>query len=135
MNLNNNNQPSNSFVDLSVLGGLVTVYSNKTRDPSGQSSGPVTVSIFGIPVYVGNTISKPPKPVRPEQPSQRSLDTAMDTSQTLRSTNDETNLELLRRLKSMVNQQSEIIRELKAKRDSLDRNNLVSTVSSAQIQE
>lgn len=53
MNLNNENQPGKSVVDLSVLGGLVTVFTNKTAQPNGRPSGPVTVSVFGIPVYVG----------------------------------------------------------------------------------
>lgn len=53
MNLNNENQPGRSVVDLSVLGGLVTVFSNKTSPANGRPSGPVSVSVFGIPVYVG----------------------------------------------------------------------------------
>lgn len=53
------------IVDLSVLGGFVTVNTNRTRLPNGQLTGPVIVSIFGIPVYVGQHTSKPPRPEVP----------------------------------------------------------------------
>lgn len=41
-------------LDLSVLSGLVTVNKDRQRDPmTGQVSGPLTVTVFGIPVYTG----------------------------------------------------------------------------------
>lgn len=42
-----------SKLDLSVMHGLVTVNQDKTKDSSGQVSGPMTVTVFGIPVYTG----------------------------------------------------------------------------------
>lgn len=57
-----------SRVDLSVLGGLVTVNTNKTRLPNGQATGPVIVTVFGIPVYVGQGTSGKPMSLQP--PSQ-----------------------------------------------------------------
>lgn len=59
-----------SRVDLSVLGGLVTVNTNKTRLPNGQTTGPVIVTVFGIPVYVGQgtsgRLTPGPKAIKPQ---------------------------------------------------------------------
>lgn len=51
-----------SRLDLSVLSGLVTVNKDKQRNPlTGEIGGPLTVTVFGIPVYSGRTI----QPTRP----------------------------------------------------------------------
>lgn len=42
-----------SKLDLSVMQGLVSVSRDKSRDKNGTVSGPLTVSVFGIPVYSG----------------------------------------------------------------------------------
>lgn len=43
-----------SKLDLSVLSGLVTVNKDRQRNPiSGEVTGPLTVTVFGIPVYTG----------------------------------------------------------------------------------
>lgn len=46
-----------SQLDLSVLSGLVTVNRDKARGPNGQLTGPLTVTVFGIPVYTGRAIA------------------------------------------------------------------------------
>uniref|UniRef100_A0A6G1SEB4 Hemicentin-2 n=1 Tax=Aceria tosichella TaxID=561515 RepID=A0A6G1SEB4_9ACAR len=46
-----------SKLDLSVLQGLVTVNKDKTRDANGDMTGPVKVTVFGIPVYSGKGTS------------------------------------------------------------------------------
>lgn len=53
------NDKNNSKLDLSVLSGMVTVNREKGRQPNGAVTGPLTVSIFGIPIYSGQ--AAPPK--------------------------------------------------------------------------
>lgn len=57
--MTNSQGKNTSKLDLSVLSGLVTVNHDKTRRPDGQQVGPVTVTVFGIPVYSGIGSSKP----------------------------------------------------------------------------
>lgn len=45
-----NQGTSNTGLDLGVLGGLVRVFVDRSRHANGTRSGPVSVSIFGIPV-------------------------------------------------------------------------------------
>lgn len=51
--MTNERDENQSKLDLSVLSGLVTVNRDKARKPNGQQVGPVTVTVFGIPVYSG----------------------------------------------------------------------------------
>lgn len=53
-------------VDLSVLKGLVTVNGDKVKQADGSSSGPLSVSVFGIPVYSGNYRSSPKSQLKSE---------------------------------------------------------------------
>lgn len=55
----NDKESGKSRLDLSVLQGLVTVNKDKARDQNGVMSGPVKVTVFGIPVYTskGNRVS------------------------------------------------------------------------------
>lgn len=135
MNLDTNRRPDNSFVDLSVLGGLVTVLTNRTKQPNGQESGPVTVSVFGIPVYVGqhSGVQRPPKPAKvvPTEtptPSPSTTEEASSKSASVRSSRREVEsiaatgekknetADVMRRLMRIVKQQSQIIRELRAEK-------------------
>ena len=51
--MTNQNDPDSGRqkLDLSVMQGLVTVSKDKTRDQDGRLTGPVKVTVFGIPVY------------------------------------------------------------------------------------
>lgn len=51
--MTNEHGDNQSKLDLSVLSGLVTVSRDKARKPNGQQVGPVTVTVFGIPIYSG----------------------------------------------------------------------------------
>lgn len=53
--MTNNNSGKSGKLDLSVLSGLVTVITDKERQDDGTSTGPVTVTVFGIPVYSGKS--------------------------------------------------------------------------------
>lgn len=68
VDLGTDKRTDKSRVDLTVLGGLVTVATNKTQLPDGSSSGPVIVTVFGIPVYVGSGTSRPKPPRVPRPP-------------------------------------------------------------------
>lgn len=66
------NGKDQSKLDLSVMHGLVSVNHDKVRDLNGTVSGPLTVSIFGIPVYSGRarkatTVAETKAKVRKEE--------------------------------------------------------------------
>ncbi|KAG9508679.1 hypothetical protein GZH46_02819 [Fragariocoptes setiger] len=63
MNLDKSNVTGVSKLDLTVLGGLVHVFRNRTKDQEGRFTGPITVSIFGLPVYDNG--QRPALPVSP----------------------------------------------------------------------
>lgn len=56
MNNEKDDESGRSRLDLNVMGGLVTVNRDRERKPDGASSGPLTVTVFGIPVYTGNVL-------------------------------------------------------------------------------
>jgi len=58
--MTNHDDGEKSKLDLSVLSGLVTVNREKARQADGQISGPLTVSVFGIPIYSGSALKMPP---------------------------------------------------------------------------
>lgn len=54
MTNDNDAKAGTSKLDLSVLQGLVTVSQDKTKLSDGRVSGPLTVTVFGIPVFIGS---------------------------------------------------------------------------------
>lgn len=58
----------------------MTVNTNRTRLPNGQLTGPVIVSIFGIPVYVGQHTG-PPKSLAQKQGTAQQVELSNITKQ------------------------------------------------------
>lgn len=75
------NNVTNSKLDLSVLGGLVTVQGDKERT-ADTSSGPVVISVFGVPIFSGNTaksvLNVKEKLGETVKAQQKSLESSMD---------------------------------------------------------
>lgn len=68
--MTNESGRENQKLDLSVMGGLVSVNQDKKKQ-NGTVSGPLTVSVFGIPVYAGRTQKS--VPVDPLKALERSM--------------------------------------------------------------
>lgn len=106
-----------SKLDLSVLSGLVTVNKDKQRNPStGEVSGPVTVTVFGIPVYSGKTAQQTRLRSRGEdlkdsvQSRQAAIsDGVRSTSDSIQDTVSSTNEKVIGTLSSLVDRIASII--------------------------
>lgn len=61
--MTNSNDANSGKLDLSVLSGLVTVSRDKSRQENGLVGGPVSVHVFGIPVYSGTASRLPHRQV------------------------------------------------------------------------
>lgn len=78
MSNDKDDQLGRSKLDLSVLNGLVTVNRDRERKENGLSAGPLTVTVFGIPVYTGNVLKQYDSSTRDQvQAQSRSLKSAV----------------------------------------------------------
>lgn len=101
-------------LDLSVLQGLVTVNKDRARDQSGQLTGPMKVTVFGIPVYQSKLRQQPGESAESSLSQLRSAsqDHVQGVSNQVLRTNGELKSglsDLLGRLSSMVRQASQAI--------------------------
>lgn len=72
--VNNNDKADGSQkLDLTVLQGLVTVMKDKARGENGSLTGPVKVTVFGIPVYTSKGSPVDPTLVASTVAAQRNL--------------------------------------------------------------
>lgn len=69
-------------LNLSVLQGLVTVDKDKTRNEKGEVTGPLRVTVFGIPVYNGrNYLGSGARAAGEPATTRSSLDNSIETKQ------------------------------------------------------
>lgn len=103
-------ESGHSKLDLSVLHGLVTVNKDRKPDATGQMTGPLKVTVFGIPVYQGKAHPNPTQ-VEDQLAQSRSSLSAQNVSGQVAASSRQTNEKLVGGLSDLFGRMTSIVRQ------------------------